>query len=363
VLARTNRRENLLPPAAGRSYGRSMRVESGVTSVSWIPSEAVSGVMRLGFSGGISHYDDPPPAQLADAAEVSDLRDTDRFRFANALRAWAEFDDDQPVRWGCGGGLLLGSTTIRVGRFDRTFAAVPMPELRPDPEVGPGRVTFTQTVGGRTALPIPRRVRRAPFVRLSSPLVWTTLRLSLHSDGSSAFELTGASPFPRHWVYDGTGRLAQKAGVADWSSWLGQPAWTATPWGDEDSPVVVTAAESELERELSTLLMRGATAPAIRSYRPGEVIAAQGSAGTELYLVLDGIVGVDVDGRSLGDLGPGAVLGERAVVEQCARTATVRANTAVRVAMAPADVIDRAALEQLAAGHRREHPSVAHEAS
>ena len=38
-----------------------MRIESSVTSVSWIPSEAVPGVTRIPFEAGVMHYDDPPP--------------------------------------------------------------------------------------------------------------------------------------------------------------------------------------------------------------------------------------------------------------------------------------------------------------
>ena len=105
--------------------------------------------------------------------------------------------------------------------------------------------------------------------------------------------------------------------------------------------------------------MRGATPPAIRTYRPGDVIAEQGTPGSQLYLVLDGIVDVDHDGTVLGDFGPGAVLGERAVVEACPRTATLRADTAVRIAAAPAECVDRAALERLAAGHQRELSTIA----
>ena len=43
-----------------------MRYESSVTSLSWIPSEAVTGSMRVAFDSGIGHYDDPPPAELGD---------------------------------------------------------------------------------------------------------------------------------------------------------------------------------------------------------------------------------------------------------------------------------------------------------
>ena len=38
-----------------------MRVESSITSVSWIPSDSVSGLYKAGFSVGASHPDDPPP--------------------------------------------------------------------------------------------------------------------------------------------------------------------------------------------------------------------------------------------------------------------------------------------------------------
>jgi hypothetical protein len=329
-----------------------MRVESSATSLSWIPSEAVSGMMKAGFSTGVTHYDAPPPAQVDD---VVALRDADGFRFGNVLRAWAEFDGTRVVDHGQDGGVLMGATTVRVGPLDATFAAVAMPDLQRPPEVADGQVSFVQTTGGRTALPLPRRISRPPFVRLQAPIVWTTLRLTLFADGRSQIELTGASPFPRHWVYDAAGALTLKAGVADWAAWVGQPKWTATPWGEEDSPVVVAQAETALERELSTLLMQGASRPKIRKLKAGDLLAAQGDPGESLFLVLDGVLSVAVDGQQLGDLGPGAVVGERAILEGSARTATLTAVTAVKVAEAPADALDRAALADLAAGHRREH--------
>lgn len=338
---------------AGDSYGQSMRVAAKVTSVSWIPSEAVSGPMKVGFTAGVSHYDAPPPAHI-DADELMRMRDADAFRFANVLSVWAEFDGDRVVAHDRTGGLVMGATTIRVGPVDATFAAVPMPELTYAPQIGDGYVSYTQTVGGRTALPLPRTISKPPYVRLQSPLVWTTLRLTVYADGHSVHEVLGASPFPRHWVYDTAGELSHKAGVADWNRWLGQPSWSATPWGDEDSPVVVAQAESALERDLSGLLMHGARKPRMRRLETGEVLARQGDPGESLFLVLDGILDVQVDGRSMGDLGPGAVLGERAVLEGSARTATLVARTPLRVAEAATDTLDPAALAELAKGHRRE---------
>jgi len=61
-----------------------MRIESTVTSLSWIPSEAVSGPMRATFATGLSHYDTPPPGTIDD---LERLRDEDAFRFANQLHA------------------------------------------------------------------------------------------------------------------------------------------------------------------------------------------------------------------------------------------------------------------------------------
>ena len=71
----------------------------------------------------------------------------------------------------------------------------------------------------------------------------------------------------------------------------------------------MTAAESALERELSGLVMSGGSKPEVRKLRAGEVLTRQGDVGGELYLVLDGVLVVDVDGKEWAEVGPGAVLG------------------------------------------------------
>ncbi len=53
--------------------------------------------------------------------------------------------------------------------------------------------------------------------------------------------------------------------------------------------------------------------------------------------------------------GPGAILGEMALLHQGRRTATLRAVTPCRVAVVPKDQIDRQALEEVAKG-RMPHP-------
>jgi CRP-like cAMP-binding protein len=58
--------------------------------------------------------------------------------------------------------------------------------------------------------------------------------------------------------------------------------------------------------------------------------------------------------KVLVEVGPGAVLGERALLEGGARTATLTAVTPVRVAVADTAALDPDALARLAADHRRE---------
>ena len=110
-----------------------MRIESSVTSISWIPSEAVEGVTKIPFEMGVAHYDDPPPDHI-DSLEA--LAEADRFRFANQLTAWIEVDDGRITGHGQAGGGQIGSTTIRLGGRGMTFAAVAFPDKRPAPVVG-----------------------------------------------------------------------------------------------------------------------------------------------------------------------------------------------------------------------------------
>ena len=53
-----------------------MRTEQMVTSVSWIPSEAVTGLNKAIFESGFTHYDSPPPDVLGDLSESLIKRST-----------------------------------------------------------------------------------------------------------------------------------------------------------------------------------------------------------------------------------------------------------------------------------------------
>jgi len=226
--------------------------------------------------------------------------------------------------------------------------------LQQPPEVGDGWVRFVQTAGGRTGLPAPRRVRRKPFIQWQAPLVWSTLSLTLHADGPAEFEVLGASRFPRHWFYDGDGRLAAKSGLTDFKDWYRKSFGKHTPWGDEDSPALVTAVESALERALSVQLMDKGSKPKFKKVSAGDSLVREGEAGTDVFLVLDGVIRVDKGGQRLAEFGPGAVLGERAGIEGGTRTSTLVAVTDSRVAVVAHSAMDRDQLHELAQGHRIE---------
>jgi hypothetical protein len=328
-----------------------MRIESSVTAVSWIPSEAVEGLPKVPFTMGVAHYDDPPPDVIED---LDALREADAFREANELRAFVEVEDGKITGYGHLGRGHIGVTRMKLGPRELSVAAVALPTIQGEPEVGDGWVRFTQTAGGRTGMPAPRRVRGKPFFQINSAIAWTTLALTIAADGSAEHELIGASPFPRHWIYDKEGKLVQKSGMIDFDEWYRESYGKNTPWGDEDSPAFVTEVESALERELSRSIMRDGAVSKPRRVKEGETLTEQGEPGEELYLLLDGVLAVEVDGETVAEVGPGAILGERAVVEGGKRTATLRAVTPAKVVAVPAADVDPSALEELAGTRRRE---------
>ena len=265
-----------------------MRYESSVTSLSWIPSEAVTGATRTAFDSGFTHYDDPPPAELGD---IEELRAADRFRFANVLRAWIDVDDSGRITGGgYDGGGIMGVTTLKLAGLSHTFQAVALPDIQRPPEQGEGWMRFVQTTGGRTADsraagrcgggPSSSGRRRWCGPRCRSPCTPTA--------GPNT-RVTGASRFPRHWIYDAGGRLAHKSGLTDYANWTRVSFGRQTPWGDEDSPALVTAVETALEQALSVQLMHGAARPRISQLEPGAELVRQGDFGQDIYLVLDGV--------------------------------------------------------------------------
>ena len=333
-----------------------MRVEKSVTAVTWIPSEAIEGMPKVPFEMGMTSYDDPPPDRLA-PGQLESLRDANGFREANELRAWIEVEDGKIVDAGYSGGAVVGITHVKVGPKTLSFPGVKYPLLQAEPEIGPDWVKFVQSAGGRMGLPAPRRVRGKPFFQISSASAWTTLQLIIYADGTSKHRLAGASPFPRHWIYDDGGQLVEKSGEIDFERWWREAHGPNTPWGGDDSPAVVAAVETELERELSKIVMADAKALQRRELAPGETLVSQDEPGTSMFLILDGVLDVEVDGDVVAQVGPGAFVGERASIEGGLRTSTLRAASNVRAVVIPASELDIGEITALASGHRREMSS------
>jgi hypothetical protein len=330
-----------------------MRIEKSVTAVTWIPSEAIEGMPKLPFELGMTHYDAPPPDRVSER-ELEQLRDEDRFREANHLRAWIEVDDGKIVGAGYSGGSLVGTTNVKVGPKTMSFPGVAYPLIQAEPELGPDWAKFVQSAGGRMGLPAPRRVSGKPFFQIASASAWTTLQLIIYADGTSKYRLVGASPFPRHWIYDDEGALREKSGEINFERWWREAYGPNTPWGGDDSPAVISAAETELERELSRQIMKNAKAFDRREVAEGETLVEQDTAGSELYLVLDGMLDVEVDGEVVAEVGPGTILGVRASMEGGLRTATLRAASRCRVVAIPQEALEQAEVVAIASGQRRE---------
>ncbi|MPV90255.1 cyclic nucleotide-binding domain-containing protein, partial [Georgenia ruanii] len=341
-----------------------MRVESRVVSLSWIPADSVAAWLRNGLDGGLAHYAEPPLAALPGLDAVQQLRADDRFRFANVLTAWAEFDDDgTPTACGYGpdSGGVVGPTTVRLASVGATFGGYALPTLQQDPILEPGLAHVTQTVGGRTGVPLPRALPHAPFVLWQAPIVWTTLALTLRPDGTAEVAMPGASAFPRHWVYGPDGALLQGTGLTDEEGWMTHAFAGRTPWGDQDSDGVVAETERAVERQLAAGLLHPGRSLEVRRLPAGAVVAREGEPGEEIFFVLDGVLAVEHDGTPVAQLGTGAVLGEQAVLESSARPSTLLALTPVRLAVARGDALDLEKLRAVAevSGRRAGAPAPA----
>jgi Cyclic nucleotide-binding domain len=296
-----------------------MRIESSVTAITWLPFSVLDAMPNLPLGIAVAHFDEPPPEPLCD---VDRLRAADAFREANELRAWISVENGVIVDHGHGGRTLVAGARIDRANDQIAFPAVEFPVLRPEAEIGEGFVRFQQTVGGRIGLPAPRPLRGKPYLHIGSATAWTTLELVIRSDGSSDGRLAAWSPFPRHSVYGADGSLVSEHGLIDYDGWYHE-SFEESPWAGD-----------ELEEELDEIVLRSGGAKLER--RPlvaGECLVEQGEPGTNMFMLLDGVLQVEIDGEPVAEIGSGAVFGELAVLGDGRRTATLRAVRASRVAV------------------------------
>jgi cyclic nucleotide-binding protein len=320
------------------------RIEGSATAITWLPFAALDRIPTVPLELAVAHFDEPPPFVVPD---LDALRRQDAFREANELRAWIEVADGEIVDYGQSGRSLLSDPSLELEDRQISFAAVEFPVIQPEPEVGDGWVRFTQTAGGRIGLPAPRPVVGRPYFHVGAVSAWTTLELLLRADGSSEPRLVAASPFPRHSLYGSERELIDVFGALELE--LGD----GTPWGDDRTPAFAAAVESELERKLATSILREGARLLRRRVGRGETLVEQGKTGRELFVLLDGVFDVEIDGRVVAQVGSGAILGERAVLGDGVRTATLRAVRSSRVAVVSADQISRPDLIRISTSRAR----------
>jgi hypothetical protein len=326
-----------------------VRIESSVTAITWLPFAALDALPNMPLGFAVAHYDEHPGERLGDVAK---LRETDSIREANELCAWIEEDDAEIVDHGHMGRGVVAGVGRAPGPEQLAFPAVEYPIIRPEPEVGEGWVRFTQTVGGRIGLPAPRPVRGKPYFHIGSALAWTTVELLIHADGESEGRLVAASPFPRHAIYNADGVLVAEQGLGDFEGWYQDAFGAPTPWDDADAPGMASALEAQLEEELTRIAIdSGAKLPRLR-LAEGETLVEQGEHGVDMFLVLDGVLAVEIDDETVAHVGTGALLGELALLGDGTRKATLRAVRPCRVAVLPGKEITGSELAELALKRR-----------
>ena len=174
-----------------------MRIESSVTAISWIPSEAITARRRSRCPFEIGHR----PLRRAAARPHRRPRRVARRRQVPLRQRAASLDQrdrrrrDPQLR--LLGRLVIGSTTLHLGKQERRRS--PRPRSPTSSTTRWSRrpsVTFVQTGGGRTGAPAPRRVSKPPFVQFQAPTAWSTLSLTIHNDGTRRARAHRGQPVP-----------------------------------------------------------------------------------------------------------------------------------------------------------------------
>jgi hypothetical protein len=98
------------------------------------------------------------------------------------------------------------------------------------------------------------------------------------------------------------------------------------PAPSEDALKKVPLLQTLPKRRLRSL----ARASVIRDYRDGKMIVKAGTAGSDLYVILDGRVQVQRDGRTVSRLAAGEMFGEISLLDPGPRTADIVADGPTR---------------------------------
>ena len=220
--------------------------------------------------------------------DLEKLQEKDAFREANELRGWIEVEK---------GGSSTTAAKVAVSSASRACGSGrPGWPFRPSPfrSSSPSRrsVTagsFVQTAGRADGLPAPRRVRGKPYFQLASASAWTTLELIIHADGRSQGSLVGASPFPRHWVYDDRGS-SRSRGRSTSRSGTASPTARTHPGAAKTHPPSSQRSSRSSSAELTESVMQLDAKLPRRRLAPGDTLVEQGAEGDNLFVLLDGVL-------------------------------------------------------------------------
>ena len=138
-----------------------MQIARTATSVSWIPSDSIPGLLKIPMEKGLMHYDPPPPLAVTD---LEGMRHRGEFRFANILRAWIYVEDGKILDYGYAGGVIMGLTPVTVGPLHVMLPAKPNRVIQHPPQLTGDAATFVQTAGGRPGFSFLRPSARWPFL-------------------------------------------------------------------------------------------------------------------------------------------------------------------------------------------------------
>ena len=218
---RAGRRASERPGAPARLGGRGIRVmryESSITSLSWIPSEAVTG----GHQAGLRRRSRPlrPAAARGDRGH----RGAPRRRslpVRQRPRAWIEVGAAGEITDAGYGRRRPDRLHHRPAAGLRTFEAVGLPDLQ----------RATRSKDGSAGSCRPWRPHRAAGAAAGAsrpvhPVAGAAGVDDPGADDPRRREGRGRAdrgePLPRHWVYDADGQLSHKSGLADFKDWSGK---------------------------------------------------------------------------------------------------------------------------------------------
>jgi hypothetical protein len=130
--------------------------------------------------------------------------------------------------------------------------------------------------------------------------------VTLYVSGLSDARLTDASPFPRHYLYDSAGKLSHKTALLRYHSWIREAGRHVTPWDVMAGPLPVAPVNTELERSLANSILVSGNYRQHR-LRAGGFLSDLPIASTEVHLLLDGLLMIEIDHQPATEAGPSAI--------------------------------------------------------